>query len=204
VRDIAIDIVSFEPDGSRLVTGQNDFLMMYSGSLLKAAAMYAAFQLHVAVNEFAATHVIDAADVPDVAKKKLFDAIRASFDRQIVSAVPRINSANIPFPMRLPKYEEVFTAEPGGGRFKLEFKGAGATPTDFALDLRRMIVGSHNESAAIVIRALGYSWINGVMQSAGLFRDPLGIWLAGDYEQQPVVVIPRSSSRMSVALGTRP
>src|SRR5690606_2041865 len=49
VRDIAIDIVSFEPDGTRIVTGQNDFLMMYSGSLLKAAAMYAAFQLHAAV-----------------------------------------------------------------------------------------------------------------------------------------------------------
>lgn len=197
VRDIAIDIVSFEPDGTRIVTGQNDFLMMYSGSLLKAAAMYAAFQLHATVNEFAATHVIDAADAPDVARRKLFDALRAAFDRQIVGAVPRINARGLDPRILVPKYDQIFSATPDAGRFKLEFKGTGATPTDFALHLRRMIVGSHNESAAIVIRALGYSWINGVMQSAGLLRDPIGIWLAGDYENQPVVVIPTENDELA-------
>jgi hypothetical protein len=56
-----------------------------------------------------------------------------------------------------------------------------------------MIVGSDNESAGFCIRALGYSWINGLLQSAGFlnfaFPRSEGIWLAGDYAGQPTVEI---------------
>src|SRR5262245_57626501 len=49
VRAIPIVIMALNDDGSRPVAGQREFEMFYSGSLLKVAAMYAAFQLRVAV-----------------------------------------------------------------------------------------------------------------------------------------------------------
>jgi hypothetical protein len=61
-----------------------------------------------------------------------------------------------------------------------------------------MIVGSHNASAGFCIRNLGYGWINGLLESAGLFfpmkvppagRSGLGIWLAGDYGGAKVATI---------------
>ena len=44
-RTIPIAIMALDAGGSRPVAGQREFEMFYSGSLLKVAAMYAAFQL---------------------------------------------------------------------------------------------------------------------------------------------------------------
>ena len=70
---------------------------------------------------------------------------------------------------------------------------SGPFSASFTTHLNRMIVGSHNESAGVCVRLLGYSWINGVLQAAG-FLDlsqpgQEGIWLAGDYENSPTVDI---------------
>src|SRR5207344_2979658 len=129
----------------------------YSGSLMKVAAMYAAFQLRVAVNDLAAT-----LGLPP--KRDLFKKIGKTFDRQIDRAVPLINSnraliRDLPTEaMRVPKYENIFKATQSGGRWVLDFRDTGAD--NFAGHLHGMIVGSHNHSAGICIRALGYSWIN--------------------------------------------
>jgi hypothetical protein len=190
VRTVPIAIVALD-DGSHPVAGQHEFEMFFSGSLLKVAAMYAAFQLRVAVNDLAATLNAAVVDTP----AKLFQKISNTFDKQIDESVPRIRFARGVTPaMRVPKYRTVFQAVRAGSTWRLKFNDTG--PDSFAIHLHKMIVGSHNDSARFCVRALGYSWINGVLQSAGFFREskpPTGIWLAADYDEKggwPVVVIP--------------
>ena len=191
VRTIPIAIMALDDNGGRPLAGQREMEMFFSGSLLKVAAMYAAFQLRVAVNNLAAT--LDAKVINT--KVKLWQKISDTFDKQIDGSVPRISSAYGVTPaMRVPKYPTVFEAEIVGGTWRLRFV-AGAD--NFAGHLGKMIAGSYNESARFCIRALGYSWINGLMQAAGFLRFGFpgseGIWLAADYAEEnkwPVVVIP--------------
>jgi hypothetical protein len=201
-RRIPITIVAL--DGSGQAAGQNELDMYYSGSLLKVAAMYAAYQLRIAVNDLAATLPIDPAN-DAVATTNLFNTIRASFDDEIANKVALL-PASIDRGLRVPKYETIFTAtRPPGGRFTLEFTTGdhSADPehvpsATFEPNLFDMIVGSHNAAAGFCIRNLGYGWINGLLESAGLFfpinvppagRSGLGIWLAGDYGSAKVATI---------------
>jgi hypothetical protein len=201
-RDIPITIVAL--DGSGQTAGQHEFEMYYSGSLLKVAAMYAAYQLRILVSDFAATLPVDPA-TDAVATRNLFDKIRATFDDQIASKVALL-PAFIDRDLRVPKYETIFTAtRPPGGRFTLEFTTGdhSADPehvpsATFEPNLFDMIVGSHNASAGFCIRNLGYGWINGLLEAAGLFfplkvppagRSGMGIWLAGDYGGAKVATI---------------
>ncbi|HKR01755.1 MAG TPA: hypothetical protein VJT09_13835 [Pyrinomonadaceae bacterium] len=195
VRDVAITIAAIAEkvvDGKvtelfRPRVGQHEFEMYYSGSLLKAAAMYAAYQLRVAVNDFVSDPAI--AVLPD---KDLFTAIERALNPQIRKAVRRINDRKPPLDEKflVPKYKEIFKIiRDAGKRASLDFD------IQFMNHLRPMIVGSHNDSASFCIRALGYSWINGVLEAAGFFAPQAtkmeGIWLAGDYSTEwPVVVLP--------------
>src|SRR5262249_22712228 len=139
VRSVPIAIMALNDDGSRPVAGQREFEMFYSGSLLKVAAMYAAFQLRVAVRDLAATLDPAVFNTPD----KLFKKISDTFDKQIDGSVPRIRSARGVTPaMRVPKYKEIFQAAKVGGGWRLSFNSAGTD--NFAGHLRSMIVGSHN------------------------------------------------------------
>jgi Beta-lactamase enzyme family len=102
--------------------------------------------------------------------------------------------------MRVPKYATIFQASIWNGRWRLEFNDTTPGPFDnFAVHLRRMIVGSDNDSAGFCVRALGYSWIDGLLQAAGFLDLGLtsreGIWLAGDYAAQPTVEIASVNDR---------
>ncbi|MGE5398841.1 MAG: papain-like cysteine protease family protein [Ignavibacteriales bacterium] len=187
VHDIPLAIVSLNADGTCPLVGQHHSdEMFFSGSLLKVAAMYAAFQLRAAVNDLAARLDPAKIDTPE----KLFNTIKETFDRQIKDVVPLINKEKLRDEMRIPKYKRIFTATRKVDDlghftgFTLDFKAKGGDlKTDFAGHLRKMIVDSVDNSAGFCIQALGYSWINGLMQKAGFF-DPstnTGIWLAGDY-----------------------
>src|SRR5262249_5058631 len=169
-RQIPITIVAL--DGSGQAAGQNEFDMYYSGSLLKVAAMYAAHQLRIAVNDLAAALPIDPAS-DATATTNLFNTIRATFDNEIANKVTLLPAA-IDRALRVPKYDTIFKAtRPPGGRFTLEFTTGGHSadpehvPSDtFEPNLFDMIVGSHNASAGFCIRNLGYGWINGLLESA--------------------------------------
>ncbi len=189
VRTVPIAIMALDRNGGRPVAGQREFEMFYSGSLLKVVAMYAAYQLRVAVNDLAPTlnATVNTTD-------KLFQTISNTFDKQIDESVPRIRLApGITPAMKIPKYKTIFQAEKIGGVWRFKFNETGGA-NNVAGQLRRMIVGSHNEPAGFCIRALGYSWINGVLQAAGFLRFGFpgseGLWLAGDYGQQKTVTIP--------------
>jgi hypothetical protein len=201
-RHIPITIVAL--DGSGQAAGQNEFDMYYSGSLLKVAAMYAAYQLRIAVNDLAAALPIDPAN-DATATTNLFNTIRTTFNDEIANKVALL-PAFIDRELRVPKYDIIFTAtRPPSGHFTLEFTTGDHSadpenvPSDtFEPNLIDMIVGSHNASAGFCIRNLGYGWINGLLESAGLFfpikvppggRSGYGIWLAGDYGSAKVATI---------------
>lgn len=154
----------------------------YSASLVKMGALYAAFELMQSVNNLAmASGAANAA--------QLFARLHAEFDPVIDRAVPLISSTpGITRDMRIPKYEQIFAVIPQtGGGVRVKHSGA------FETHLVRMIANSDNNSAATCIRALGYSWINGVLHAAGFFFPPAqtGIWVGGTFTGSfPPVRIP--------------
>jgi hemopexin len=180
LEDAAMVIVALSgnPTDPRPYVGHDATRMFYSGSMLKVAAMYGAFQLRAAVNRVGES-------LTDGSDAEVFKKVKDALDPQIKDAVPRITSApGIRLDMLTPKYAQIFTVTHGS---PIKF----AFTDEFGLNLRRMIVGSHNESAMACIRALGYNTINGALQSAGLFT-PItdnGIWLAGDYANWQVVTV---------------
>ena len=180
VEKIPMAIASLNLDGTTSVIGQHDVTeMFFSGSLLKIAAMYAAFQLRHAVNDLAGT--LDAnLPIPDFFKK-----VRATFDPQIKNAVKLLTDRGF---HQVPKYETIFTPTLGGdGKYTVAFRSDADPKFDFQHHLQEMVVNSHNPSAGLVIQSLGYNLINGVLEKGGFFRNnSTGIWLAGDYLPNPV------------------
>lgn len=168
---IPIVIVELKADGTRPFAGQLADKMYFSGSLLKVAAMIAAFSLREAINGFASS----LGSISTLSQ--FFGLVRASFDKQIAGAVPRITQSGISNAFRVPQYEKVFEIPANPSGLELDFT------EEFREAMRLMIVDSSTKHAGFCIQTLGYGWINGVMQDMGLFRPATneGIWLAGDY-----------------------
>ena len=205
LHNLPFAIVALDDDGSRPLTGQHHMEMFYCGSMLKLAALYAAYQLRVAVNDLAATLDVGRVTTP----AQVFAELRSAFNNEILGAVPLISSKKpaIPDALKLPTYDTVFQATQEDGRWVLDFHqlndvktASGKFSASFTTHLNRMIVGSHNDSAGVCVRSLGYSWINGVLQAAGFLdlsqTGQEGIWLAGDYENSPTVDIPSVNDKL--------
>jgi hypothetical protein len=176
---LPIILVALNDDGTRPFAGAHVRDMFYSGSLLKIAAMYGAFQLRHAVNALAAT--LDPAKVKDT--KTFFRAVHNAFDAKILNAPDLIRTSSTAG-NRVPRYEDIFTAsQDASGAWSVHFHGDTDPRLDFDGHLQKTVVFSHNPSAGYVIQKLGFSWIDGLLQKAGLFRPAAknGIWLAGDY-----------------------
>ncbi len=180
VEKIPMAIASLNLDGTTSVIGQHDVTeMFFSGSLLKIAAMYAAFQLRHAVNDLAAT--LD----PNLSIPDFFKKVRDTFDPQIKNAVKLLTDRGF---HQVPKYETIFTPTLGGdGKYTVAFRSDANPKFDFQHHLQEMVVNSHNPSAGLVIQSLGYNLINGVLEKGGFFRNnSTGMWLAGDYLPNPI------------------
>lgn len=164
--------------------GFRDTEMHFSGSLLKMAAMLAAFELRQSASDFVLT-------AGDCNATVVFNDLKAAFNQDINNAAPRfLTEFGITENMRVPKYATIF-APPvplASGGCLIKFNAA------FATNIRGMIVPSNNDNAAAVIQALGYSWINGLLSKAGLFNQNTnqGIWLAGTFKPGtfPAVRVP--------------
>ncbi|MFF0622387.1 hypothetical protein [Streptomyces sp. NPDC004296] len=163
--------------------GFRDTEMHFSGSLLKMAAMIAAFELRQSAADFAVTE-------GDCGDSTVFGDLKTAFNTDIQAAAPRFQSEpGITEPMRVPKYPTVFASPQGlaSGGCLMSFDAT------FTTNLRGMVVPSNNQQASATIQALGYSWINGLLAKAGLF-DPTGqqgIWLGGTFTGAfPAVRVP--------------
>jgi hypothetical protein len=191
--DIPLIIAAVNTGGDRPYVAQKPLEMHYSASMLKVAAMYAAYQLRATVNDFAATLGFKV-----TTEKALFEAISRAFDRDIRKGAPRIQALGASTrEARPPQYAEVFAVKKGTSQWELDFsptldfrnKAFFASKGDdrkdfgqsFRSELDRMIQDSDDYSTSYCIRALGYSYINGLLAKAGFFSKDSGIWLAGDY-----------------------
>lgn len=174
---LPIIIVALDAGGKHSSVGTSFDQMHYSGSLLKAAAMYAAYQLRKAVFDFSQ-------GLPaSLSQEEVFRRFKNDFDAKILAGAP-----NIPPNLRVPpKYPDVLKVTPDGSHYKVAFLSTGdKSRRDFVHHLKEMTEKSHNPSAGVCVQNLGYSWINGVFRAANLFKEVSrgefqGIWLAGDY-----------------------
>ncbi|MGW5366251.1 hypothetical protein [Actinopolymorpha pittospori] len=163
--------------------GFRDTEMHFSGSLLKAAAMFAAFQLRQAASQ----HVLTAGDCT---ASVVFNNLKSAFNQSIKNAAPRFQTEpGITEDMRVPKYPTIFAspAELASGGCLISFSQV------FATNMRGMIVPSNNPPTSACIQALGYSWINGLLAKTGLFNPSTnkGIWVAGTFTGAfPAVRVP--------------
>ena len=191
--------------------GIHDDEMHFSASLLKVAAMFAAYSLRAEARALASAGGSFANDT----------AFFTALDQQFKStdAVQAIQNAGVGLK---PRYKDVLTVTGfGAGPLKAEFHPSFSVPLEVdhplfveyervhkreedlghitdeqenavtlaelnkVSHLYKMIVPSNNASAAECIRRLGYAYINVKLMKAGLYAltppPPKGIWLAADF-----------------------
>ncbi|WRZ87940.1 hypothetical protein OHB54_01965 [Streptomyces sp. NBC_01007] len=163
----------------------------FTASLAKIGALYAAYEL---------LHSVNAMARQVTSPKQLFTRLRKEFDPDIDASVPAIAQApRLTRVQRLPKYEQIFATAPAAGALACTFQSG------FQDTLNKMIIKGSNETAAAVIQALGYSWINGALKAGGFFfpQASTGIWLAGTFTAAlPAVLIPSVNDGMVAQAST--
>ena len=174
--------------------GLNDQEMVFVGSMLKIAAMYAAFALRSQVQAF-----VDAARAngASVVPPGITGEIEKAWKPKLRAGFPSLseesfrNRQDITFP----QLEKIFTFSSTG---KVEFRRASPAMADADLDragelgspegsfhdwMRLMLRWSNNVAASKCILALGYFYINGALAQAGFFQSSNGLWLSADYQR---------------------
>ena len=143
----------------------------YSASLLKLAAMYAAFDFRSSADQLATGSGLTT--FPEIEA-----LMQATFDPDIVAHTPSLIT-NSPAlrgedKTRKPAYRDVLQLG-AGPDFVVDF-------TQKQLDaFEDMIVNQHNPGATTTIHGLGYPLLNGKLADDGFFDGTTGVWLAGDY-----------------------
>jgi hypothetical protein len=161
-----IVIVAIDPSGSRGFAGQLETEVHYSASLLKVAAMYAAFELRKAANETIASLQPAAADV--------FPTLHGAFDQAIRdNRVPQLAALDEAF--LLPRLEQVFEFDPATATVNFS--------QGFWNNLFAAIAEGNNAAAGACVHGLGFGYLTRAVADAGFFSPDSGngIWLCGDF-----------------------
>jgi hypothetical protein len=140
----------------------------YSASMLKVAAMYAAFDLRASADQ-SATGLTTWPEI-EVLLKSTFDPEIDTHTPALISGSPLLHAED---KTRKPDYGKVL--ELGSGDFIVDFTQAQRDAFD------DMITHAHNEGATTTIHGLGYPYLNGKLADDGFFNGSKGVWLAGDY-----------------------
>ena len=180
--------------------------MLYVGSLAKIYPMYVAFELRKRVEEQARDMITLGLSTSTPGwQREVFTALEKAWK-------PKLKAAFRTRPETMPKFSEIVVLaltgtaslvkasfvendpplsdadldvrppnpKPDRPPISPEFK---TPPGKFRDWMRLMLRWSNNEAASKCIRALGYSYINGVLGAAGFFdkRTRVGLWMSGDY-----------------------
>lgn len=151
----------------------------YSGSLLKVAAMYAAFDLRSSADQLATDRGL-------TTWPQIEAALQSTFDSEIDAHTPSLIRTPLPIsgspPLqpadktRKPNYSAVLQLGAPGGDFVVDFTQAQLNAFE------DMMVQQHNPGATTTIHGLGYPYLNGKIADDGFFDGVgEGVWLAGDY-----------------------
>jgi hypothetical protein len=167
-RNCAVTLVNLSqrtrnPDGSGFIkqTGWNGGQQRFAASLVKIAAMFAAYQLRhnleLAMNEVASD---DRKDTVETIERDWKDVVRGSVD----------GAADFP------QIDKIFQISGTMGQWTVDFNN------EYRRHLIAMIEHSNNHSASVCIDRVGFQYINGALEAAGLYsRDTGGIWLGANY-----------------------
>ena len=173
-KSITTAVVALNPDGTRPLAHYRGSEVHYAASLIKIAAMYAAFELRATLRSIA--DELGGSVRPSDVLKQASDYL----DPQIMAKVATLSPlAGVSPGFALPRYASTFDVVPKSGvpGFTVNFS------SNFQTVLQEMIGPSSNPDAAKCIHRVGYGYLNGALTSGGFF-DPgtkNGIWLAGDY-----------------------
>ncbi|MCK9605751.1 MAG: serine hydrolase [Methylomonas sp.] len=162
-------------DGAGFTTsaGWNERVFRNAASLVKIAAMFAAFRLKenlgVAVNETSATIGKDA-----------LNAVALDWKDAVETAVP---SGRRDFP----QLSKIFDITGAKGGWTLVFT------KEFMHHMELMIGHSNNHSASICIDLIGFQYINGALEAEALYSfNAGGLWLGGNYAGRNWIPEPRT------------
>ncbi len=173
-KSVPIAIVAIDPTGPpHPFAGQRLTELHFSASLLKVAAMYAAYELRAAAAALVSELELEADEV--------MAGLRTSFD-PVIDAQRLPQLAGLDKKFLLPRYDEIFDPE--------------SSPFDFSQSFRDHLFGAialgKNEHAAHCIHAIGFGYLTRAMGTAGFLNPSLigkpaavaeadSIWLAGDF-----------------------
>lgn len=152
--------------------GQLGEQVHYSASLLKTAAMWVAFELRRAVNDFVATF--------GPPRDQTLAIVGSTFDTLIKEdRVAQLAGVSLDG-FLLPRWSEVFQLQPDG---TVNFT------QHFAEQLFDAIVAGKNSAAGSVVHGLGFGYLTRATASAGFFDEDAaaepqtadGMWLCGDF-----------------------
>lgn len=146
----------------------------YSASLIKVAAMFAAFKLRAEARALIGDMQAGTV-VPSTNQTDFFKELKKRFKTS--DAVSKISSE--PSIVQSPSHSDILTVTgfPTPGALVANFS------SDFRTHLRKMIIPSDNCSAGECIWRLSYPYINVKLMDAGFFdkTSMKGTWLCGDY-----------------------
>jgi hypothetical protein len=172
-RSAPIAIVALNDAAPHGFAGQLASEVHYSASLLKTAAMYAAFELRKAANDLLLESHPAAAEV--------FSTLRSEFDEVInQNRVKQLDGVNLDG-FLLPRWEQIFNFDPATStvNFSQAFFGR----------LFDAIADGDNAAAGDVVHGLGFGYLTKAVADAGFFDPDTadqpqtadGIWLCGDF-----------------------
>lgn len=179
-KDLAVAVIDLtlrarRADGIGWTTfaGWNLYDQRFAASLVKIAAMFAAFRLRENVKSAAV-------EVTAKDGTELFQVIAASWKSVVENVIPGGKPD-------FPQFDRIFTVSGGGGAWDIEFSSV------FTKHLREMIGHSNNQSAGFVIDAVGFQYLNGALAAEGLYSDEYGgLWLGGNYNGRNWMIEPIS------------
>jgi hypothetical protein len=154
----------------------------YSGSLLKIAAMYVAFDLRASADQLATQGGLSTWAQVEAALKSTFDPEIDAHTPSLISGSTLLRPQD---KSKKPNYATVLQMGTGAD-FVVDF-----TPAQLNA-FEDMMVQQNNPGATTTIHGLGYPCLNGKIANDGFFDGASrGMWLAGDYAQQwPAARIP--------------
>ena len=204
---LCVGLVDLTDPWNLSYAGDNDREMLYPGSMMKILALYAAFALRNRVQVFVEQAIANGASTDPKDIWPLIDAVWRPTLRALFAGRPE-TPFNLHQDIVVPRLQTIFSITAGKVEFtsdstvtehQLEFVGAPNPKEGDAAEfgfvgsfrewMRGMIRWSSNIAASKVVDALGYFYINGLLQSTGFYvpdaADPHtgeGLWLSGDFQ----------------------
>jgi hypothetical protein len=177
------------------------------GSMGKMLAMYAAFELRFRLRKALKAAEAKGLDVTVANwQVRFIKIVQRTWSGRVAKGFPGFDTR---MPARFPKLGDMFTfttvpappPPPGRRTGRIDFKHGTATDADIiGLDtgdpdlskmkflelIKSMIFMSNAVAAGLVIDAVGYPYLNGVLRDGGFFepKSKKGLWVSGNYQNR--------------------